>query len=718
MEVNNYLAENFFIIDSKNLDVISSKMYGFAFFDKKLLINADVNSIPYDAYGAYVLVSKEGNKIHIQQDYNGTYGLFLYSCNGYFALSNSFLYLINFLQKENKEISLNDAFLNYFLINEFSSLSVSETLVKEVRLLPRNVAISISILDKKIHIVNTSLDNKKVKLDSPEGVEILDRWYYKWQELLINLLENNENIKVDLTGGFDSRAVLSIFNNNKVNFEKIFVHSSNDNLHTHKEDYEIASLISERLNFKLNNPINLEKYPLNKEISKEITMLTKIGLHKQFTFRSFFYPNKLFYFTGYAGEIIRNYWADKTPVEFLETRKSMDKFITINCADCIQRIIEKSMYDLSNIDKLNNNKDLMMSLYKNTRLRNHFGKNTIENFLTNVIALSPLMDRELQKIEANDDTLICTIYDRFLNEISDVKFDSNKKLSDFGMDMAKSINTHYPFKPISNFQKIEIIDQTLIFPAKSEKSRDLNKEIKDELIKHYFSSDFKKQVISLLGYEVYQRSLINYERKGYFPEQLIFSIIAIMLIFNSLPKKEQVLYMESRINKPEDSLLISSMFDFLNTARIDIKNTGNHGNNIVINSKLRDKIRERITTPSWYSKNGVGYIIESSNNYLDIDIKVVESGELSIGIKGLDVKDEKNSRFPVFIEFTSLIINGEEKLTIPVSVHHDKGKYIKIPVQNNEKLNIQAKWRTHGYSPDEFVSLIKKLLYILPFKKY
>lgn len=88
-----FIHKNFFVISTDNFLNTQSRLYGYAIFDKKIHINGSVNNIPTYSDGAYINVTKQANKIHIQQDYNGSYGLYLFQKDDYFSVSNSFLYL-------------------------------------------------------------------------------------------------------------------------------------------------------------------------------------------------------------------------------------------------------------------------------------------------------------------------------------------------------------------------------------------------------------------------------------------------------------------------------------------------------------------------------------------------------------------------------------------------------------------------------------------------
>lgn len=72
--------DEFFIIDSNNLNSLESKLYGFSILDNKIVyddddVNNDSNLL---GFGSYIHLKNFENKISIYQDLNGTWGLYLY----------------------------------------------------------------------------------------------------------------------------------------------------------------------------------------------------------------------------------------------------------------------------------------------------------------------------------------------------------------------------------------------------------------------------------------------------------------------------------------------------------------------------------------------------------------------------------------------------------------------------------------------------------------
>ena len=110
--------------------------------------------------GAYVMIRKIGNKIILNQDFYGSFGLYIYEekNDNYFILSNSFLLLEEYLIGK-KNISLNKDFADNFIIADLCTYSMDETLIKEIKIIPPNAFIVINIEKKKYKLNYIDLIN-------------------------------------------------------------------------------------------------------------------------------------------------------------------------------------------------------------------------------------------------------------------------------------------------------------------------------------------------------------------------------------------------------------------------------------------------------------------------------------------------------------------------------------------------------------------------------
>ena len=706
-----FIHKNFFVISTDNFLNTQSRLYGYAIFDKKIYINGSVNDIPTYSDGAYINVTKQANKIYIQQDYNGSYGLYLFQKDNYFAVSNSFLYLLNYL-KEREFLSLNLDYTKYFVTEYLCSLSISETLINEIKLLPNNISITIDLATKNLNIKNTIKEEEKISLDSEIGIKILDNWYYKWCNVLIGLQNKSELVQVDLSGGMDSRATFSIFNHKKVNFNHISVRSTQANHHTFNEDYKIASAIAERLGFKLNKILDTNAYFISNEISMNISFLTKLGFHKQMAFKKAYNKKRIFCFTGFGGETIRVRWDNDE--SFIKEQISLDNFFTVDFKKSIYKILDSSFKLIRNSS--GDNSSLMKKLYQNTWLRSHFGKTCVENLLINTYSLNPLMDRELQKISTNDNLLIHVIYDRYLKEINDIEFDGNRKLDNNLLEKAKKINSNYKFQDYDYDYNFDIIDNTdtTTLPNNSRESPNA----KLSMLDIFHSNKIKNSIIDLFGSEIYQRAELNLSRLKHFPEALACALTAIALVDTSINLKNNLLNLtKNNKDKIDKNPLLPKLLEICKTARIDIRNNGKYNNRI----KFEQQNGVKIKTPNWLkSNNCIGYTIESSLSKLYLKFQCIGDGYLTISLKSIDIRDYKNDRFPLYINYNSCKINNNEQIREKITVCHDNPYIINRPVKNNDIIELSVEWDFYDYDKENFIKLLENLFDVIPynFEKY
>ena len=138
--------------------------------------------------------------------------------------------------------------------------------------------------------------------------------------------------------------------------------------------------------------------------------------------------------------------------------------------------------------------------------------------------------------------------------------------------------------------------------------------------------------------------------------------------------------------------------------RIDVKNFGNSSNSVEIYSK-----DAHVMTPAWFTNaEGKGYVLEGENTKIHIKIKAIQGGKLSLSFKGQN-KLFENNRIPLWIDYTSIKINGKEILSAPVEVWHDKPFRYEMPVKDGQTILVEIVQQPHKYSREELKDTIFKL---------
>ena len=330
-EFQKYFNEEFFIIDSDNLNYIGNKLFGFLIDNEKIITSNNISNITGE--GTYIYIEDKNNEITIYQDFNGNYGLYIFQTNEYFAISNSFLKLVEYL-KNKYELTLNKDYANYFMTSGLNSTIYKETLVNEIEIIPRNKIIRINKVKKLINFNEIDYNEHSVELNSKEALSILDNWFDKWVNIIRSLKEKTNNIQFDLSGGLDSRIMLVLLLSANVDLDKIEIRSFDDGELCHSEDYTIAKDISNYFNFKLNNKvIDAEKINF-KDIETPLTLsfYTKLGFHNQLNYKFFKTTKPVYNFSGLGGENLRKY-IDMTSEEYLNHYSGIAKNIDSSLVD-------------------------------------------------------------------------------------------------------------------------------------------------------------------------------------------------------------------------------------------------------------------------------------------------------------------------------------------------------------------------------------------------
>ena len=252
-EFEELFGDEFFVIDSNNIDSIKSRLYGYALSNEEVI--EDVSDIKdgVTGEGAYVYIDVNEDNVSIYQDFNGSYGLYLFRKDDYFAISNSFLKLVEFL-KHDFELTLNFDYAQGLFTSGLCSHVYEETMVNEIIAIPRNFTLHIDKVEKVVSFEKHDFQEKTIDLDSEEGLDLLDNWFFKYINILRSIKAKTNNIIIDLSGGFDSRMVFVFALCANIDLNKIkvgsLVHKTNESI---IEDFEIASEIAEKYNIKLNN---------------------------------------------------------------------------------------------------------------------------------------------------------------------------------------------------------------------------------------------------------------------------------------------------------------------------------------------------------------------------------------------------------------------------------------------------------------------------------
>lgn len=712
-EFEQYFGDEFFVIDSYNLNNINQSFYGFTIENNKLIQKCDIKKdMDLNGFGAYIFVKVDSDTISISQDYVGSYGLYLYKTEDYFAISNSFIKLVEYL-KDFKNISFNKKFADAFMLTHYVSLAYNQTLVNEISLIPRNCKIIINKLNKNLTLQKIDYQEETVPIDSKEGMLILDNWYWKWIDIFRLLKTKTNNIEVDLSGGFDSRIVAAIWLTANIDLNKILIKSST--AEKHEEDFEIASEIAKKFNFRLNNygmrPLAIPFKDMNTII--KISFYIKLGFHKEMYFKNIRYEEPMYYFSGSSGGTLRNIY-DNTPEEYSASLLNYIGNLSKELIPSSEEIITDSLKKIKNeFDIYDDNSKLIPErFYKENNNRHHFGKDLVENYFGNLIKLGPLMDSELQKLKLTTNEcedrylLFALIFQRYCPELLEFKIQGNRKIDKNTLYYAKKINEKYPFAQKSmefiSGPELTNFNNNAIIPGLIKSDAIIN-FLKGVYTSRLFEMEFKKYYSS----DIYYTILRNMTRTNIHSHPLrhVYAAIAMLKIihdtnYKTIDDKNWDSWLKSFINSETTEDIPPLMFGFLNkyiTARIDIKNFGHENNSIEIISN--NDIQSKESFPKWFENDeGKGLVVHSTKCSLNLTIKCINEGSLKLWLRGPDIRDNENKRFPVFIDYTNLMINGKQYLSGNKLVWHDKPYLFEKKVHDKEIIDIYIGWKPFSSS--------------------
>lgn len=519
MSIN--INKQFFIITSDTLLEVKTNLYGF-YLNERGIYN---NKIPAGYQlagmdGCYVYIDVADDEISIYQDFNGCFGLYLYHKEDYFAISNSFFLLADYL-KTKKPLSLNRDFANHLFLRMTASEVFSETLINEIELLPRNCTVKIDKKTCSVDIHKLDFKDCTIPLDSEEGLKILDGWYERWINIIRSIYKKNNNLQIDLSGGRDSRMSFSLALGSGIDLNDVLVYCIDDKLRTHSEDFTIASLIAEHYGFKINAKNFSEEY-INRNMNDIIdyAWYTIFPFKKQCDYKTRIAGKPLFVVNGFGGESIRDYYigGEEGYIErgSVNAKKSCFKATGKELYESNFGLRTRALEGIKNnyfSNKADNNPFdtyLMPLIFRHTECRHHFGKEILYYYLSNVYCLSPLLSHDLYRLQlhnnecVDNNMLMALIFVRYYPELLDFPIQGNRVIDSETIEAARKICNEYPYTEYNNTEEFEISlsDEKMDFPAYSCDRIDKN-EIRQYMFDLFSTSCIHDRFCSNFNEELY-----------------------------------------------------------------------------------------------------------------------------------------------------------------------------------------------------------------------
>lgn len=747
------LSDNFFFFDSEHLDEVNSHFYGYCIAGQK-----DVDSLCADptAYkktynGAYVLVQNLGGRVYISQDFIGSYGIYLFQSGGYFALSNSLLYMVEQL-KGRFPLTPDSDVMEHLFLQTYSSASCAKTMIREIRMLPRWVSVVIDKTGRSLELYKKDTQEETLDIDSPAGMAALDDWYHTWTSFIRNLHSQAAGrIRVDLSGGMDSRMTFLLFLCSGVGLNTVRIDSIDDKLHTHAEDREIASAIAQRFGFTLNRPLDAKYYPLSLRDTIGLSFYTKLGSHKQMYFCTGYSQQPVFAFTGGGGEMLRVY-EHFSKQEMLHHAVELQERMGLgyDFSAGMKGVLDDGEAQVHERFGPAEGKSFGHFFYKETQTRHHFGKAAVENYLAGRVTFPALLDINLHKIRqdvANGNLMVALLFTRYCPDLLGFKFDSGRSLDAETLARAKALNERFPFTD-DPAKRRALADMNILMDGQrfSGVSPDAGStalaaeaaaqglgvdgrcQSNDPSLwcEEMFRTPFvRQQFCQILPHRVYDYALRYQETHSYVPRSEIYVGLAIAR-FVSAANDSRPADREAGVysffthgrdiawpQRWEDAFSMTQLRECLNimgTARLDIKLFNDQLPKSDMKVSPSPDTKCTVRTPGWFAEGGVGYQIECSGGELELDVECLNDGKLQSWLKSCDIRRD-GQRVPIRINYEVFTINGNPVLSQSQAFTRDDHFYYDVQVHRGDVLHIYIGWSLDNMTSEELTSVLGQLLH-------
>lgn len=112
-----------------------------------------------------------------------------------------------------------------------------------------------------------------------------------------------------------------------------------------------------------------------------------------------------------------------------------------------------------------------------------------------------------------------------------------------------------------------------------------------------------------------------------------------------------------------------------------------------------------VESPKWFCNNGKGYVLHSRKGSLDICFQCIGDGNLTIYLRAKDVRNKENNRLPIFVNYNSFKLNGQEMLPGSKECSHDKPYKFECRVKDGDSIQVHVEWEPsqHMYFADRDV---------------
>ncbi|MBR1601006.1 MAG: glycosyltransferase, partial [Alphaproteobacteria bacterium] len=198
---------------------------------------------------------------------------------------------------------------------------------------------------------------------------------------------------------------------------------------------------------------------------------------------------------------------------------------------------------------------------------------------------------------------------------------------------------------------------------------------------HKYTEDELKDLLFKLSYD-----------KEYVKENIECAI-------NSL--KDKFITDEETNRKRNFEKRLKNVITTLTSYRLDIKNFGTENNNVEVSANDGS-----IEMPKWFiNTNGKGIVLQGTSMSNCIKLRAINDGELRIDFRAQD-KRYTEKRLPLWIDYTSIKIDGNDKLSTTVCANYENPIRYKMPVKDGQEITLEIKQKYHTYPTNEFYEIL------------
>lgn len=253
--------------------------------------------------GRFSLLGKCGDDIVALTDYMGQDALFYYHEGEQWAVSNSLLYLAEYLANQGVRLTpYKPALIPYLGPHGFTEQLISHnTPISEIKLLPATSIARISAQTGRFVLEDRTADSEPNSLGASEYEALLIDYAVKWSSRMAALVESFPGaLQFDISGGLDSRAVLALFCAGVDNLSQVNFCSNKSRL----EDFAAAEAVASSLNFEIrNHPLQSEG--ASAEAAYQLWKYGNLGVYYPVYIPRGTRPSEGIQFHGAGGECFR-----------------------------------------------------------------------------------------------------------------------------------------------------------------------------------------------------------------------------------------------------------------------------------------------------------------------------------------------------------------------------------------------------------------------------